>query len=295
MPFRAVRRPQTPCWAPGSATRRRPPIPRRPAHRTATSIDPSTAASGLRGVRPAALRTRRWLFDHRHRADPLSLFDFSLAAGSPSCQILRRFASATRSWSTRRLAVRRHQSSLGLRSYSTALVTAAKSRQVASTRLFTTRFRHTFTTFSPSTVPTDHTPRPTRVISRGMPLTLGTYPSQATSPAVLRGRDGSIRHCGGSATSIRSIVGVDGVPVSGYVRAKVLQKKTITRIGCAGHDRAGYPVSRVHLGHCRIIRGGPRGADTRRAARQALTGTASQAVITYRCAPPPGAALLPES
>ena len=125
-----------------------------------------------------------------------------------------------------------------------------------------------------------------------MPLTLGTYPSQATSPAVLRGRDGSIRHCGGSATSIRSIVGVDGVPVSGYVRAKVLQKRTITRIGCAGHDRAGYPVSRVHLGHCRIIRGGPRGADTRRAARQALTGTASQAVITYRCAPPPGAALL---
>ena len=60
------------------------PYPDGPHARTATSTDPSTTASGLRGGRRAALRTRCWLFDHRHRADPLSHPMALLAADSPS-------------------------------------------------------------------------------------------------------------------------------------------------------------------------------------------------------------------
>ena len=43
-----------------------------------------------------------------------------------------------------------------------------------------------------------------------------------------------------------SIVGVDGLPDSGYLRAKVAQEKMITESGSAVHDRARHAVRRVH-------------------------------------------------
>jgi len=53
-----------------------------------------------------------------------------------------------------------------------------------------------------------------------------------------------------------SIVGVDGLPESGYMRAKVVQEQDDRRIGSAVHDRAGHPVPGVRRGHRRVARRG---------------------------------------
>ena len=49
-----------------------------------------------------------------------------------------------------------------------------------------------------------------------------------------------------------SIVGVDGLPESGYMRAKVAQEKLITESRSAVHDRARHAVRRVRRCHHRL-------------------------------------------
>ena len=65
--------------------------------------------------------------------------------------------------------------------------------------------------------------------------------TKATTNVVAAAKNAGVGHY-----VVLSIVGVDGLPDSGYMRAKVAQEKLLTEFRYALHDRARHPVRRVH-------------------------------------------------